>query len=64
MAIAHHDPQQYVCMECQVMHAGIPYRGKGDTIHYDPPTRCSACGETDLVLSTKYPHLVTQGVGP
>jgi hypothetical protein len=60
MAITNHRPQKFVCMECKLIHAGIPHKGSGDTVHYDPPTRCGACGETDLVLTTKYPHFQTR----
>ena len=49
MAHAPEDVNQYVCENCQVIHAGTPvHRGPGEH-SFDPPEACGACSESRFI---------------
>lgn len=47
-------PQEYVCTDCHVIHAGIAHGSPGDH-SYEPPQSCGACGSESLVKVGEYP---------
>ncbi|WP_162991483.1 hypothetical protein [Halostella salina] len=55
MAHSPEKPERYVCTNCLVVSVGVVEHTDGGH-QYDPPTRCSACGETDFVEESQYPH--------
>ena len=49
-------PNKYVCTECQVVHAGtVVEHGDGGHV-YEPPAQCGACGASEFVRETDWPH--------
>ena len=59
-------PEEYVCEDCHSVYAGTPYR-ENDTIHYDPPSACAACGGEAFVEIERFPlvdrHVRDRGEG-
>jgi primosomal protein N' len=47
----------YVCENCHGVYAGTVSSGTLERHQYEPPTECSACGNTEFVESGAYPHL-------
>ncbi|MFC7097881.1 hypothetical protein [Halobaculum marinum] len=49
--------KQYVCADCQTMHAGTPIHHEGGSHTFEPPTSCGACeGETFVELAAWIHH--------
>lgn len=49
-------PEEYVCGNCHGVYVGTPYR-EGGTVHYDPPSKCAACGGESFVEMERFPVL-------
>lgn len=47
-------PEKYVCVECQVVHAGTVSRSD-DGHHYEAPDQCGCCGGTELISQERWP---------
>ncbi|TYL38959.1 hypothetical protein CV102_10680 [Natronococcus pandeyae] len=45
------EPQQFVCMNCHNISAGIPGTDSDD---YEPPVECGACNADDFVEFTRF----------
>lgn len=53
MAHAPELPEQYVCLNCQVVYAGSVTE-EDDTHHFHAPDDCVACGDADFVPMETY----------
>ena len=49
-------PQQYVCTECQVIHAGTVTGHEAGTHQYEAPGTCGACEASSFVTIEDWPH--------
>ncbi|MFB6121703.1 MAG: hypothetical protein ABEJ68_11385 [Halobacteriaceae archaeon] len=49
-------PEQYVCTECQVVHAGTVVDHRDGDHEYEAPESCGACGATAFVEFEMWPH--------
>ncbi|PSP71180.1 hypothetical protein BRD12_02355 [Halobacteriales archaeon SW_12_67_38] len=48
----------YVCLNCQAVLAGDVSEGAGEKNHnFSVPDECAACGNTDIVELSDYPHV-------
>lgn len=48
-------PEEYVCMNCQVIYAGSVTKTDGEH-HFHPPDDCPVCGDPEFVERTTYVH--------
>lgn len=47
-----HSPEhveEFVCEDCQVIHAGTPVQSSSGEHAFEPPESCGACGRTEIV---------------
>ncbi|MFB6074291.1 MAG: hypothetical protein ABEJ89_04700 [Haloarculaceae archaeon] len=49
-------PEQYVCENCHVVHAGTPIHEAGNGHTFEPPEQCGACGETSFIEIEEWTH--------
>jgi hypothetical protein len=57
-------PEQYVCEQCQSIHAGTVTGVDDGTHHFEAPAECAACGSTTFVRFEQWVHHSTDGSGP
>lgn len=61
MAHAIERPEQYVCLNCQVIYAAS-VTGQEDTHHFNPPSDCAVCGDPEFVQIESYiPRALNRG---
>ena len=49
-------PTQYVCENCQVIHAGTPIHRSASEHSFEPPASCGGCGESSFVELADWVH--------
>ena len=49
-------PERYVCIECQIIHAGTVTTQTEANHQYDAPDTCGGCGATEFVTLENWPH--------
>lgn len=56
MAHVPENVEQYVCANCQVIHAGTPVHESGGTHSWEAPATCGACGADEFVPVGEWTH--------
>lgn len=47
-------PEQFVCMNCHIIAAGVPVEDDSASTQYESPAECGACGQDDFVEFTQF----------
>lgn len=56
MAHLPEEPKRYVCVNCQITHAGTPIHESAGEHSFEAPESCGGCGETEFVLLSEWVH--------
>ena len=56
MAHVPEEVRQYVCVSCQITHAGTPIHQTASEHTFEPSSACGGCGETEFVTMGDWVH--------